>query len=111
MKIKLSKEKLEKELKISDENTEIKQEETKKTEEKTKKEKRSFFDIFSTILIIILLVGVVIEIVVIISLNSRINKLNDQIANLPQVECVYEAPEIEVLGIKQIENSKKIVLI
>ena len=84
MKIKLSKEKLEKELKI---------EEEKKEESKQKK---SFFNIFSTVLIILLVIGIIVEIIVIVTLNNRINNLEEEIANIPQIECVYKSPELDI---------------
>ena len=74
MKIKLSKEKLERELNLKDE---------KKVAEKQEEKPNKFFNIFSTVLIILLSVAIVVELVVIITLNSKINNLEEEINKLP----------------------------
>ena len=74
MKIKLSKEKLERELNLKDE---------KKVAEKQEEKPNKFFNIFSTVLIILLSVAIVVELVVIITLNSKINNLEEEIDKLP----------------------------
>ena len=74
MKIKLSKEKLEKELNLKDEE---------KVAEKQEEKPNKFFNIFSTVLIILLSVAIVVELVVIITLNGKINNLEEEINKLP----------------------------
>lgn len=74
MKIKLSKEKLEKELNLKDE---------KKVAERQEEKPNKFFNIFSTVLIILLSVAIVVELVVIVTLNGKINNLEEEIDKLP----------------------------
>ena len=74
MKIKLSKEKLEKELNLKDEE---------KVAERQEEKPNKFFNIFSTVLIILLSVAIVVELVVIVTLNSKINNLEEEIDKLP----------------------------
>lgn len=74
MKIKLSKEKLERELNLKDE---------KKVAERQEEKPNKFFNIFSTVLIILLSVAIVVELVVIVTLNSKINNLEEEINKLP----------------------------
>lgn len=76
MKIKLSKEKLKKELNIEEKN-----------KEKTNK---SFFSIFSVVLIILLILGIIIETVFIVTLNNKIDNLEEAVNNIPSIECVYD---------------------
>lgn len=88
MKIKISKEKLKKELKLGQE-----------------KENKSFFSIFSSILIIILIIGIIIELVIIINLNNKINKLEENINNIPNLEYVYEEnklPDLYTIDFKDV---------
>ena len=74
MNIKLSKEKLKKELNI----------EGKKKE----KANKSFFSIFSVVLIILLILGIIIETVFIVTLNNKIDNLEEAVNNMPSIECV-----------------------
>ena len=74
MKIKLSKEKLERELNLKDEE---------KVAEKQEEKPNRFFNIFSTVLIILLSVAIVVELVVIVTLNSKIDNLEEEINKLP----------------------------
>ena len=76
MKIKISKEKLNKELNLN--------------QEKKEKTNKSFFNIFSIILIALLILGIIIETVMIITLNNKIDKLEEDINNIPSIECIYE---------------------
>ena len=90
MKIKISKEKLKKELKL---------------EQEKEKENKSFFSIFSSILIIILIIGIIIELVIIINLNNKINKLKENINNIPNLEYVYEEnklPDLYTIDFKDV---------
>lgn len=74
MKIKLSKEKLKKELNVE--------------EKKKEKANKSFFSIFSVVLIILLILGIIIETVFIVTLNNKINNLEEAVNNIPNIECV-----------------------
>ena len=76
MKIKISKEKLNKELNLN--------------QEKKEKTNKSFFNLFSIILIALLILGIIIETVMIITLNNKIDKLEEDINNIPSIECIYE---------------------
>ena len=76
MKIKISKEKLNKELNLN--------------QEKKEKTNKSFFNIFSIILIALLILGIIIETVMIITLNNKIDNLEEDINNIPSIECIYE---------------------
>lgn len=76
MKIKISKEKLNKELNLN--------------QEKKEKTNKSFFNIFSIILIVLLILGIIIETVMIITLNNKIDNLEEDINNIPSIECIYE---------------------
>ena len=76
MKIKISKEKLNKELNLN--------------QEKKEKTNKSFFNIFSIILIALLILGIIIETIIIITLNNKIDNLEEDINNIPSIECIYE---------------------
>ena len=76
MKIKISKEKLNKELNLN--------------QEKKEKTNKSFFNIFSIILIALLILGIIIETIIIITLNNKIDNLEEDISNIPSIECIYE---------------------
>lgn len=80
VKIKISKEKLKKELNLKEEKI-----------EKTK-DKKSFFEIFSIVLIAILIVGMIVELIIIISLNNKISELEN--VNFPGIETLEENVDI-----------------
>lgn len=83
MKIKLSKEKLKKEL-----NIEVK---------KKEKANKSFFSIFSVVLIVLLILGIIIETVFIVTLNNKINNLEEAVNNIPSIECVDDGDNLQKL--------------
>ena len=80
VKIKISKEKLKKELNLEEEKT-----------EKTRG-KKSFFEIFSIVLISLLIVGMIVELIVIVSLNNKITELEN--VNFPGIETLEENVDI-----------------
>lgn len=51
--------------------------------EKQEEKPNKFFNIFSTVLIILLSVAIVVELVVIVTLNGKINNLEEEIDKLP----------------------------
>ncbi len=51
--------------------------------EKQEEKPNKFFNIFSTVLIILLSVAIVVELVIIITLNGKINNLEEEINKLP----------------------------
>lgn len=83
MKIKISKEKLNKELNLN--------------QEKKEKTNKSFFNIFSIILIALLILGIIIETIIIITLNNKIDNLEEDINNIPSIECIYEDSYLQKL--------------
>lgn len=59
--------------------------EEEKKERKEEKRKISFFNIFSYILIALLIVAVIVELALIIHYNQEIDRMEDEIANIPSV--------------------------
>lgn len=59
--------------------------EEKRKEVKEEKKKISFFNIFSYILIALLVVAVIVELAFIIHYNQEIDRMEDEIANIPSV--------------------------
>ena len=59
--------------------------EEKRKEVKEEKKKISFFNIFSYILIALLIVAVIVELALIIHYNQEIDRMEDEIANIPSV--------------------------
>lgn len=59
--------------------------EEKRKEVKEEKKKISFFNIFSYILIALLIVAVIVELAFIIHYNQEIDRMEDEIANIPTV--------------------------
>ena len=59
--------------------------EEKRKEVKEEKKKISFFNIFSYILIALLIVAVIVELAFIIHYNQEIDRMEDEIANIPSV--------------------------
>lgn len=59
--------------------------EEEKKERKEEKRKISFFNIFSYILIALLIVAVIVELAFIIHYNQEIDRMEDEIANIPSV--------------------------
>ena len=59
--------------------------EEKRKEVKEEKKKISFFNIFSYILIALLIVAVIVELALIIHYNQEIDRIEDEIANIPSV--------------------------
>ncbi len=95
MKIKISKEKLKKELNLEEEKI-----------EKTKN-KKSFFEIFSIVLIAILIVGMIVELIVIVSLNNKITELEN--VNFPGIETPEENVDTSGLTLSICEDYKVLV--
>ena len=59
--------------------------EEEKKERKEEKRKISFFNIFSYILIALLIVAVIVELAFIIHYNQEIDRMEDEIANIPSI--------------------------
>ena len=59
--------------------------EEEQKERKEEKRKISFFNIFSYILIALLVVAVIVELAFIIHYNQEIDRMEDEIANIPSV--------------------------
>ena len=59
--------------------------EEKRKEVKEEKKKISFFNIFSYILIALLIVAVIVELAFIIHYNQEMDRMEDEIANIPSV--------------------------
>lgn len=59
--------------------------EEERKEKKEEKRKISFFNIFSYILIALLIVAVIVELAFIIHYNQEIDRMEDEIANIPSV--------------------------
>ena len=59
--------------------------EEERKERKEEKRKVSFFNIFSYILIALLIVAVIVELAFIIHYNQEIDRMEDEIANIPSV--------------------------
>lgn len=59
--------------------------EEERKERKEEKRKISFFNIFSYILIALLIVAVIVELAFIIHYNQEIDRMEDEIANIPTV--------------------------
>ncbi len=59
--------------------------EEERKERKEEKRKISFFNIFSYILIALLIVAVIVELALIIHYNQEIDRMEDEIANIPSV--------------------------
>lgn len=59
--------------------------EEEKKERKEEKRKISFFNIFSYILIALLIVAVIVELAFIIHYNQEMDRMEDEIANIPSV--------------------------
>ena len=59
--------------------------EEEQKERKEEKRKISFFNIFSYILIALLIVAVIVELAFIIHYNQEIDRMEDEIANIPSV--------------------------
>ena len=59
--------------------------EEERKERKEEKRKVSFFNIFSYILIALLIVAVIVELAFIIHYNQEIDRMEDEIANIPTV--------------------------
>ncbi len=59
--------------------------EEEQKERKEEKRKISFFNIFSYILIALLIVAVIVELAFIIHYNQEIDRMEDEIANIPTV--------------------------
>lgn len=59
--------------------------EEEQKERKEEKRKISFFNIFSYILIALLIVAVIVELALIIHYNQEIDRIEDEIANIPSV--------------------------
>lgn len=59
--------------------------EEEQKERKEEKRKISFFNIFSYILIALLIVAVIVELALIIHYNQEIDRMEDEIANIPSV--------------------------
>ena len=59
--------------------------EEERKERKEEKRKISFFNIFSYILIALLIVAVIVELAFIIHYNQEIDRMEDEIANIPSV--------------------------
>lgn len=95
MKIKISKEKLKKELNLEEEKT-----------EKTR-DKKSFFEIFSIVLISLLIVGMIVELIVIVSLNNKITELEN--VNFPGIETPEENVDTSGLTLSIGEDCKVLV--
>lgn len=95
VKIKISKEKLKKELNLEEEKI-----------EKTKN-KKSFFEIFSIVLIAILIVGMIVELIVIVSLNNKITELEN--VNFPGIETPEENVDTSGLTLSICEDYKVLV--
>lgn len=60
-------------------------EEKRKEENKEEKKKFSFFNIFSYVLIALLTVAVIVELALIIHYNQEIDRMEDEIANIPSI--------------------------
>ena len=95
VKIKISKEKLKKELNLEEEKT-----------EKTRG-KKSFFEIFSIVLISLLIVGMIVELIVIVSLNNKITELEN--VNFPGIETPEENVDTSGLTLSICEDYKVLV--
>ena len=95
VKIKISKEKLKKELNLEEEKT-----------EKTRG-KKSFFEIFSIVLISLLIVGMIVELIVIVSLNNKITELEN--VNFPGIETPEENVDTSGLTLSIGEDYKVLV--
>lgn len=95
VKIKISKEKLKKELNLEEEKT-----------EKTR-DKKSFFEIFSIVLIALLIVGMIVELIVIVSLNNKITELEN--VNFPGIETPEENVDTSGLTLSIGEDYKVLV--
>ena len=59
--------------------------EEKRKEVKEEKKKISFFNIFSYVLIALLTVAVIVELALIIHYNQEIDRMEDEISNIPSV--------------------------
>lgn len=59
--------------------------EEEQKERKEEKRKISFFNIFSYILIALLIVAVIVELAFIIHYNQEMDRMEDEIANIPSV--------------------------
>lgn len=59
--------------------------EEERKERKEEKRKVNFFNIFSYILIALLIVAVIVELAFIIHYNQEIDRMEDEIANIPSV--------------------------
>lgn len=59
--------------------------EEERKERKEEKRKISFFNIFSYILIALLIVAVIVELAFIIHYNQEMDRMEDEIANIPSV--------------------------
>ena len=59
--------------------------EEEQKERKEEKRKISFFNIFSYILIALLIVAVIVELAFIIHYNQEIDRMEDEIANIPSI--------------------------